>query len=105
MWSRAWVCVRVAEEGPRYLCAVGVGEHKSFDAAVVGAAVAAGIREKCKVKSVALVIPDLCKGCPCPEAPRVFLRKLQAVLETLLVEMNPDTRCVAAAASDTAGRL
>lgn len=86
------ICVRLGGEGPRYLCAVGVGEHKSFDAAVVGAAVAAGIREKGKIKSAALYVPDLCAGCPCKEAPKVFLRKLQAVLETLLVEINPDNR-------------
>lgn len=93
MWFRSCICVRLGGEGPRYLCAVGVGEHKSFDAAVVGAAVAAGIREKGKIKSAALYVPDLCAGCPCKEAPKVFLRKLQAVLETLLVEINPDNRC------------
>ncbi|KAL8425298.1 hypothetical protein Efla_001680 [Eimeria flavescens] len=86
------VCVRVGGEGPRFLCAVGVGEHKSFDASAVGTAVAAALRERNKLKSAALFVPDLCKGCPCPEAPKVFLRKLQAVLETLLVELNPDNR-------------
>lgn len=86
------VCVRVGGEGPRYLCAAGVGEHKSFDAAVVGAAVASAIREKGKIASMAIFIPDMCKECPCPEAPRVFLRKLQAVLETLLVDINQDNR-------------
>ncbi|XP_026193917.1 uncharacterized protein LOC34622745 [Cyclospora cayetanensis] len=84
--------VRVGEDGPRYLCAVGVGEHKTFDATVVGTAVAAALREKNKLTSVALYIPDLCQGCPCPEAPKVFARKLQAVLETILVELNADNR-------------
>ncbi|KAL8430613.1 hypothetical protein ACSSS7_005832 [Eimeria intestinalis] len=86
------VWVRVGGEGPRHLCAVGVGEHKTFDAAAIGAAVASALRERSKVKSVALFVPDLCKDCPCPEAPKVFLRKLQAVLETLFVELNPDNR-------------
>lgn len=86
------VWVRVGGEGPRHLCAVGVGEHKTFDAAAIGATVAAALRERSKVKTVALYVPDLCKDCPCPEAPKVFLRKLQAVLETLFVEINPDNR-------------
>lgn len=86
------MCVRVGGEGPRYLCAVGVGEHKSFDASAVGSAVATAIREKDKLSSAALFVPDLCKGCPCPEAPKAFLRKLQAVLETILVEINSDNR-------------
>ncbi|CDJ40179.1 cytosol aminopeptidase, putative [Eimeria tenella] len=86
------VSVRVPGGAPRYLMAVGCGEHKTFDAQVVGAAVAAALREKSKIRSAALYIPDLTQGCPCPEAPKMFLRKLQSVLETILVEMNPDNR-------------
>lgn len=88
----ALVCVRVSGRGPRYLCAVGVGEHQTFDASLVGSGVSAAFREKAKIKTAALFVPSLCKDCPCPEALKVFRRKLQAVIETILVEINPDNR-------------
>ena len=99
---RTSVCVRVSLDNPRYICLVGCGEHKTFDAAAVGAAVAAAIRDRPKARSVGVYIPPMAQACPCPEAPKIFIRKLQALLETLFVDLEPDNRSAAAAAADAA---
>ena len=96
---RTSVCVRVSLDNPRYICLVGCGEHKTFDAAAVGAAVAAAIRDRPKARSVGVYIPPMAQACPCPEAPKIFIRKLQALLETLFVDLEPDNRSAAAAAA------
>ncbi|CDJ35385.1 cytosol aminopeptidase, putative [Eimeria mitis] len=53
---------------------------------------AAATRERPRVHSVGVYIHPMAQQCPCPDAPKVFFRKIQALFETFFVEIQPDHR-------------